>query len=349
MNITILFPGSGRGLQKDADILNATLTGMGHNCQQIRLTPEPEWRKRAAHYRFRLVNLLIPTRHQPLFYRLWLKVTTCLNTQPDADLVIHLQNTHPGYLPIPARHWLIPNQEWFIPALKPYLGFIDQVLCKTHHAVTIFSELHSATHYLGFTGSPAVKPLPTPEMNFKAFLHVAGNSQFKGTTPLITCWAQHPEWPPLILVSNHPPASPASLPANIIHYQNISDDALTAHWQQAGFAIIPSEVEGYGQVLAEAMSYGCITMTTNAAPMNELVSENRGILIPAKETGKFRLGTRYQVTPEGIEQAIERAVALDQTALQALSENATSWHKHNHLAFEQRLGNFIAEQQHAQD
>jgi hypothetical protein len=77
--------------------------------------------------------------------------------------------------------------------------------------------------------------------------------------------------------------------------------------------------------------------------MNELVSENRGFLIPAEKAGTFRLGTRYQVTPEGIEQAVEHVLALNQASLQALSENAEAWYRNNHLAFEQRLDSFIAE------
>ncbi len=343
MNIIILFSGTGRGLKKDAEILNTALTGMGHYCQQIRLEPKPEWRKRASHYRYRLVDLLVPARYQRLFYKFWLMGITCLRTLPKADLVIHLQNTHPSYLPIRARHWLIPNQEWFIQARQPYLDFIDKVLCKTHHAVTIYSKLHSAAHYLGFNGSPARKQQPAPVKNFRTFLHVSGNSQFKGTNALLACWAQHPEWPVLTVVSNHLSSRPNPLPANIVHHQNLPDETLINHWQQAGFAIIPSEVEGYGQVLAEAMSYGCITITTNAPPMNELVSENRGILIVAEKAGKFRLGTRYQVTQEGIEQAVEQALVLDQASQQALSENAVSWYQNNHQAFEQRLSSFIDE------
>jgi hypothetical protein len=342
MNIAIILSGSGRGLQKDADILSATLTAMGHSCRQIKITPAPEWQKRASHYRFRLVNSLFPARYQPLFYKFWRRAITFGKHQPSASLIIHLQNVHPRYLTNNAQHWLIPNQEWFIPARQPYLMFMNQVLCKTHHAVSIFSRLHSSTHYLGFTSSPAAEPLPAADKNFKAFLHVAGNSQFKGTAALVTCWAQHSEWPKLIVVSNHFPIKKGMLPANITHYENLAEKELISLWQQAGLAIIPSEVEGYGQVLAEAMSYGCITITTNAPPMNELVAENRGILIPARKAGKFRLGTLYQVTPEGIEQAVEQAMRVDQASLHTLSESAISWHRDNHLAFEQRLSGFIS-------
>jgi len=343
MHILIVYASSGRGLQKDALILEQALSAMGHSCQPINLSPRPEWRSRLSQYRHKLIGQFLPDSLQSLYYRCRLLLQRFVPGKPSANIVIHLENIHTAYLPIRAKHWLIPNQEWFVESRTPYLRYIDQVLCKTQVAVSIFSRLHTNAVYLGFSGLPTQAGPAPADKNYHQAIHVAGNSQFKGTATLVACWLKHPEWPTLVVVSQHVTKADSKA-ENIVFLQNLTDEALANYWCQSGFAVIPSEVEGYGQVLAEAMSYGCVTVTTDAPPMNELIRENRGFLVPYSETRKFRLGTRYLVSIEALETALQKALATSEEDLERMSGIAESWHQSNQADFLNRLRAVTAQQ-----
>ncbi|WP_372966664.1 glycosyltransferase [Marinobacter sp.] len=350
MNIQIVYAGSGLGLKKDAQILMAALTAMGHTCHQSELPPTPAWRNKLSHFRHRFMTRYLPKPVDHLYHTLSRRLKTSATKTIKADLVIHLENIRPSHLDCSAKHWLIPNQEWFIESRTSYLRFVDRVLCKTQHATTIFSGLHPNTHYLGFTGVTKEGPHQNPDKDFQLAVHVAGNSQFKGTKPLLNCWRQHPEWPNLVLISKHSGDNPPH-PDNIKIHKSLTDQDLSELWQHAGFAIIPSEVEGYGQVLAEAMSHGCVTITTDAPPMNELIDKTRGFLVTPTHTQPFRLGTRYFVSQEEIEKTMAEALQASDASLRKMSDAARLWYQNNHAEFLQRLQqqiNQITEQPHAQ-
>jgi len=53
MDVLIVYANSGRGLQKDARILEAALQRLGHQTRQVQLPPTPVWRSRLSAYRFK--------------------------------------------------------------------------------------------------------------------------------------------------------------------------------------------------------------------------------------------------------------------------------------------------------
>ncbi len=110
----------------------------------------PLWRSRLSAYRFKALERLCPGFLSKLFYRTQVALLRLLHRGQRADLVIHLENIWISQLAAGRHHWLIPNQEWFIESRGPYLSFTNRILCKTQHAVSIFSALHADTHYLGF-------------------------------------------------------------------------------------------------------------------------------------------------------------------------------------------------------
>ncbi|MGC8119088.1 glycosyltransferase [Marinobacter sp. VGCF2001] len=334
MDVLIVYANSGRGLQKDARIMEAALQRLGHQARQVQLPPTPLWRSRLSAYRFKALERLCPGFLSKLFYRTQIALLRLLHTGQRADLVIHLENLWISQLAAGRRHWLIPNQEWFIESRGPYLSFINRILCKTHHAVSIFSALHSDTRYLGFTGGEIGARTGLERKDYCLALHVAGNSQFKGTQRVIECWQKHPDWPELVIVSQHQDTSSA---ANIRIEKSLTNTELNTLWAQAGFAVLPSEVEGYGQVLAESMANGCITITTDAPPMNELVGEDRGILAEVERKLTFRLGTRYLVSEQALEQSIQAAIDQPPATLAHMSRLAIEWYSINHEQFLSRL------------
>ncbi len=340
MRVLIVYSGSGRGLTKDAQILKAAVRAHGHFCTVQQLSPPKQWQRDLERRSFVLLKRLTSKKFQKYCSRVIVSFVKLVNPAPTEDLVIHLENIQPTQLWKSRRHWLVPNQEWFVESRRAYLPQIESILGKTAHAVGIFESLHPSTHFLGFTGDISVDNLRADTKDFSLALHVGGNSQFKGTRAVIDCWQRHPEWPRLVVVSQHTPDRPFTA-ANIEIRQNLEDKELAALWEKAGYAIQPSEVEGYGQVLAEALANGCVTITTDAPPMNELVSPKLGFLTRPTSTQKFRLGTRFNVTPADLEAAIATALKEPTDALRQRSQLSREWYVANHSNFLQRLGELL--------
>ena len=85
---------------------------------------------------------------------------------------------------------------------------------------------------------------------------------------------------------------------------------------------MPSEYEGYGQGMHEAMGCGGIVLTTNAPPMNEFPGIPQELMIPSSGTFVRRLATCHSVTSMGVRDAVERAMAMSPEKLVKLSAEA---------------------------
>src|SRR5579863_9707383 len=61
---------------------------------------------------------------------------------PKVDVNIFLETMASALFPMAREQWLIPNQEWWAPwDHDNTMRHVDKILCKTHDAVKIFSEL----------------------------------------------------------------------------------------------------------------------------------------------------------------------------------------------------------------
>jgi len=85
------------------------------------------------------------------------------------------------------------------------------------------------------------------------------------------------------------------------------------------------------------MSVGAITLTTDAPPMNEMITNERGVLAAYDRTGTQQLATTYFVGDAALEDGVERMLALDEAGRRALGENARAWWEQNDRVFRQRL------------
>jgi len=342
--VEIIYTLSGRGLTKDADLLKDTIHSLGHEVTVKALPPQHpllrslsgKWGRLKKRVACRLV-VELANKWQRSIRRL-----LCVKN-PDTDLVIHLENIHPHYINPNCPNWLIPNQEWFRTERTHYLQEIERVLCKTQVAVDQFRKLHSMVEYLGFS-IPGAGQVLTPQPGRKragSYIHVAGSSLSKGTLAVIKAWERHPEWPTLTLVANSSLVE-GPLPANIELKKNLSAEEMKHLWLHASVAVIPSEVEGYGQVLGEAMLAGAVIVTTDAPPMNELVTTSRGYLVPWSEKRPSRLGTRYKVSPEDLESCVLNVLAESHERIEVKSIKAYQWTLDNHKAFLERFGLLLA-------
>ena len=251
------------------------------------------------------------------------------------DVNLMDERLRPKYLPLARRNVLLPHPEWFDPSWSPNLKWIDRVFAKTRHAVPLFEALGCRTDFVGFTSIDRRLPDIVRE---STFFHLGGRSGNKGTQPIIDLWLKKPSWPMLTAIQRKPLRLPPTLPANVRLISDYIDDAdLRALQNRNLFHLCPSETEGFGHHLVEGMSTGAITLATDAPPMNEMVTNARGVLVAYAHTGKQQLATTYFVDDNALEAGIERMIAFDANERRALSQAARAWWEQNDREFRQRL------------
>lgn len=254
---------------------------------------------------------------------------------PQVDVNLMLEHVRCEYFPLARRNVLMPNPEWFAPTDVNLLPSFDRIFVKTHHAAAIFAERGCETNFTGFT-SPDRRDASVPRE--RSFFHLAGRSQNKNTEPLLALWRKNPHWPKLTVVQNRRTAQPGPVAANIAHLVDYLDDSALRGLQNAHrFHLCPSETEGFGHYLVEAMSVGALTLTLDAPPMNELISHERGLLVPVARTGMQNLATTNFFDESSMAAAIERIIAMDDIEVAALGDAARQWFEQNDRAFRARI------------
>lgn len=254
--------------------------------------------------------------------------------------VLFLERITARWLGSAGHYLLIPNQERFARRLVPLLDRMEHILCKTRHAQAIFSKLHPSVHFLGFTSVDRIDRGITPD--YSRFFHLAGGSTLKGTETLVEAWARHPEWPELTLVK-HRGDLRADVPANVrIISDYLADDALKRLQNEHGIHLCPSRSEGWGHSIVEGMSCRAVVVTTDAPPMNELIGEDRGVLVPWRISEPRKLGTNYFVDPNLLESAISGLIERDHAAKAALGGAARAWFETNDARFRRNLRDIAA-------
>jgi len=234
---------------------------------------------------------------------------------------------------------LLPHPEWFKAAWIPEVGSLDLVLAKTCHAERLFREMGCRVIHTGFTSEDCLdRSVPRQ----KTFFHGPGRSDNKGTAQLLKLWAAHPEWPLLTVVWRSESASLGALPPNIRLIRDYLDERELQRLQNASlFHLCPSQTEGYGHSIVESLSIGGIVISTDAEPMNELVTPERGVLVAAKAVGTQELATLYDFDLGAMQAAVERCLTMPDSELDQLGQAARAWYENNQQAFPKKLAAVI--------
>jgi len=321
LRINIVGLDNGAGLTVDAGIVLDVLQGAGFDATWFKGVRPEKWKSRLA-------------------------VTPLRRLFPRYDMNLFLERVHPGWYPFARLNVLIPNPEWFRDDLHQHLQGIDCVVCKTHDAERAFKALGMRTALAGFTALDCgARERLAADSNPVMALHLAGRSEHKGTRTVIDVWARHPEWPQLTVVQR--PLDRDSVlyapPLPNVRYfsERVPDEALLAMQHGHAVCVLPSEVEGYGQALVEGMSLGAVVVTTDAPPMNELVANDRGVLVAAGPGEPFRLGHRYQVVPDQLEQALARVFAWSPQQRHEIGAAARAWFLDNDWRFRSEFARVV--------
>jgi glycosyltransferase involved in cell wall biosynthesis len=333
--IAIVLKPSGRGVSHDVEILKSKLP---RNFQvDVLLIPN---KSRPDYFCYGFLNVL-----QPFFYKVHvlLKYLIIRFKRKKFGLAIYIEAARPAMMFLGEKNVLIPNQEWFSPSLKSILPFFDEVWCKTNYAEKIFRSLGSRCRFIGFSSiiDPALRSV---EKNTEYFLHRSGNSALRGTASLIELWRRHPEWPLLKILASKSQQQDLGDTKNIIYAGHInSDQEFQYLMATSAFHIQPTQTEGYGLTISEALGYGCIVIATDAPPMNELVTIDRGELIPVEGAGRFRLSELFYISIDGLEKLITSLLSSSESFNVQKSRSAIEWFDKNDFQFELNIKKALTE------
>jgi glycosyltransferase involved in cell wall biosynthesis len=301
---------NGAGLSRDMTLLAGALRANGHDVE-IKALP-----------------------HRGRFAE-WMTRLRLARGAPAFDFNLMLERVRPEFLRAARHNVLIPNPEYFRSQDRAALRHLDAVWTKTRHAQRMFDALGANTHYIGFT-SP--DQLDATVLRRRAFFHGPGRSNNKGTEALLKLWAAHPAWPMLTIVWRRKHVQIGPLPANITVIRTHLDDLAYRRLQnEHRFHLCPSQTEGFGHYLVEAMSCGAVTVTLDAEPMNELISAERGVLVQAKAIGTQDLATLYGFSDEAMCHAVERCIGMTDADVARIGQAAREWFLSNDTSFALRL------------
>ena len=334
MQVRLIGKANGVGLSRDFDLLAAALRACG--CEvTLRGCEKPDRKRRR--------NLLARLAARIRGLRL---VRTRNAGARRYDLNLMLEHVWPQFLHQARCNVLVPNPEWFDRRDLAFLSSAQRVWAKTALAEELFAARGSRAVRIGFDSEDRHDGAVTREPRF---LHLAGRSPLKGTARLRALWQRHPEWPALTIVQDPEPGSAADSDATggavnvTLHRGYLGDAALRTLQNAHRFHLCTSEAEGWGHYIAEAMSVGAVTITCDAAPMNELVSADRGVLVATHAGARHNLVTLSLFDEPALEAAVIRVLAMSGSQWDAIGAAARRWFLDNKQGFSARIGRALTE------
>jgi glycosyltransferase involved in cell wall biosynthesis len=314
----IIYWNSGSGIDHDCRILKSLLIEAGFEVQMLPTTIRSSQLER--------IRKFLSQRLWP-----WAKV----------DLQLHLEQLHHEQFSFGKENWLFINPEWTDVKVFKKLPPGFQILAKTEHAKLLLKEHGIESHYTGFTSEDRF--LPEVKKDYRRFLHVPGLSDLKGTDTVYSLWSQHPEWPTLTIVRRATdrygqlrPSLPPQANIEIIDHW-LSEKELTQLKNECGIHVCPSEAEGFGHVIMEALSTGAVVLTTDAPPMNELVEKNAGFHLNCREGPKQFMVSLQKVDAAALESAVGQVIEMREAQLTERSALSRSRFKNLDASFRERF------------
>ncbi|MGO4703799.1 glycosyltransferase [Dyella sp. 2RAB6] len=334
-SVNLIAPDNGLGLSRDLQFTADALEACGCTVHFTRLTDADEkvrWSLGRKGLRGKLRRWRHAMRHREA---------------PRFDLNIMFEHLWPAHFGLARQTIALPNTAWFDAKDVLHLPRVARVWCKTNDAVDVFRGLGKPTSLVGFDSEDRFDAAVPRE---RAFFHLAGGSVTRGTERLLAVWRRHPEWPTLTVLQ-HPACAPQDLSAsNIRHLRQFLDGNVPAQYAELSrlqngylFQICTSEIEGWGHYIVEALGVGAVTFVVDAPPMNELVTAERGLLVPYAQTGHMGQATTYQFDEAALEAAVARALAMPETAIAAMGANARQWFLDNSAGFVPRIRQALAD------
>lgn len=245
----------------------------------------------------------------------------------EVDLIhIYISNVDKKWFQYSKVKMLMINHELFFQSEKDKdlsrYNEIDYVLCRTQigYDWAMKIKLEQGFKYqLVLTKFTSIFPILEIQKEQNLILHSAGEHHWKQTDSIIKAWQKYQDLPLLILTCTgqcfrniEPILKKGGYPKNIyFHKKLLEHNKFINLKNKAGIHLCPSIVEGYGHYINESRKVKSLVITTNFAPMNELVNDTCGILINCSSYGNKKNGTTLCfVNEDDIYEAVKRALNL---------------------------------------
>ena len=260
------------------------------------------------------------------------------------DVVIFLENiiaVEPAF-PGGAVKILVPNLEWMSSITERRMSQIDQVWHKSRTSLDTLTEAFAdvSHHYLGFT---SIDPNLTVQ-GYDAFAHFRGKAPRRHSNEIISAWRSRPDYPVLKHHFYSDDLDPdAFVFSEWLSWNNIrvrvgkmEQAAYFDALKSCGIHLCTSAGEGFGHYINEARAMSAVAVVVDAAPMNELIDETCGILIPPRTSYPCYRGRRHRIETADIVTCIDAILGMDTDALARLGARARQRFLDERAQFEHR-------------
>jgi len=327
MKVNIIARTNGVGLDRDVELIHQTLVTAGEfNITVSDCSSNGKLRKKKHTAKFD-----VTVSH----YRGISPFRGLLPSRKHYDVNIFLERVYPRWFGSAKKNILIPNQEHFPKRLIGSLKNIDHILCKSLHAEKIFRKLGSDAQFIGFTSTDMLEKEVIPD--YQSFFHLAGRSVQKGTDTILALWKKNPSWP-LLPILQAKDNAPSEVPNNVhLITDYVPHEEMKHHLNSHGIHLCTSSSEGWGHYIVEAMSSRALVVTTDGPPMNEIITPERGVLVPWHRQDARHLGTDWHVNPDKLEKLINELLLMPTEKKRHFGENARTWFQKNDNLFKQCL------------
>lgn len=256
---------------------------------------------------------------------------TIVSAYQEADINIFIEHFDPVLFSYAKRNCLIPNPEWYCSTAE-WIPQFDLILCRTREVERIFKEQQGKTYFLGFTSCDHY--CPEISKDYSQYFHLRGQALGKGTDAILIAWKERPDFPVLTLLSHWAEYSP--LPNLSLHQYYMSQEELIYLQNHCGVHILPSQTEGFGHSISEAMACGAVVLTTDAPPMNEFITDPN-CLIGYICTAHQRLAINYTADPKKIESCVEQLMTFSDDDLVRIGQENRQRYLQNKADFRNNL------------
>lgn len=178
--------------------------------------------------------------------------------------------------------------DYYTQRMVPSFILYDFLICNTERHLSAF-EWHPQAFYVPWgTDINLFKP-EAREIDIVTFFHSAGMSVRKGTKELIEVFTSTDlcQLSKLIIHTQIPISTFTDQSIDFLEAHNVKviEKTVTAPglYHLGDVYVYPTTLDGLGLTMYEALSCGLPVVTTDCAPMNEIIKEDRGRLIEVEK------------------------------------------------------------------